>query len=297
MRRGAGRRIWHAMTRPRPPGITLPPPGVVLAVAAGAAALLVAERWRPARRRTQAEPRRTARNLALGALSMAVVSAIEDPVVKPLTHRARARRRGVVQRLPLPAAARDALAFLAMDYTIYLWHVLTHKIPALWRLHLVHHVDLDLDASTALRFHAADMLVSTPYRALQVAALGVSPRAFAAWRAFFFLSVLFHHSNLRLPARWERRVSLLLTTPLMHAIHHTADRDRTDSNWSSGLSLWDRLHGTFRLDAPPAGSPIGVPGYRDPSEVALRPSLTLPFVRQRDAWRPRAARDTERRPR
>lgn len=234
-----------------------------------------------------------ARNLALGVLSMAVVSAIEDPVVKPLTHRASARRRGLVQRLPLPSAARDALAFLAMDYTIYLWHVLTHKIPALWRLHLVHHVDLDLDASTALRFHAADMLVSTPYRALQVAALGVSPRAFAAWRAFFFLSVVFHHSNLRLPARWERRVSLLLTTPLMHAIHHTAARDRTDSNWSSGLSLWDRLHGTFRLDAPPAGSPIGVPGYREPSGIALRPSLTLPFVRQRDAWRPEAARGTQ----
>ena len=297
--------MWHAMARPhptermteRPTEIVSPPPGVILAVAAGAAAILVAERWRPSRRRTQAEPGRTWRNLALGALSMAVVSAVEDPVVKPLTHRAQRRRRGLLQRLPLPSAARDALAFLAMDYTIYLWHVLTHKVPALWRLHLVHHVDLDLDASTALRFHAADMLVSTPYRALQVAALGVSPRAFAAWRAFFFVSVLFHHSNLRLPPAWERRLSGVLTTPLMHAIHHTADRGRTDSNWSSGLSLWDRLHGTFRLDTPPDGARIGVPAYRDPAEIALRPSLTLPFVRQRDAWRPRAARDTGRRPR
>ncbi len=268
------------------PGRTATPSLAALAVGVAALAIFAAERWSPLRRRTQAEPARTVRNLVLGALSMAAVAAVESPVALPLARRAASQRRGLVQRLPLPAWARDGLAFLGMDYTIYLWHVLTHKVPALWRLHLVHHLDLDLDASTALRFHAVDMLVSTPYRAAQVALLGASPRAFRAWRRFFFLSILFHHSNLRLPPRLERLLACVLTTPRMHGIHHSAVHNETESNWSSGLSLWDHLHGTFRLDVPQSAIRIGVPAYRDPAEIRLRPSLKLPFVHQRDAWRP-----------
>ena len=249
------------------------------------AAILIGERRAPLRLRTQAEPGRIVRNLALGALSMAVIGAIEGPIVRPMAQRAAARRRGLAQWLPLPGWARDGAAVLAMDYTIYLWHVLTHKVPALWRLHLVHHVDLDMDATTALRFHAVDMLVSVPYRAAQVAVLGVSPRALRAWQGFFFLSVLFHHSNLRLPPAWERRLSRVLTTPGMHGIHHSTVRAETDSNWSSGLSLWDHLHRTFRSGVQAGKLQTGVPGYRDPAEIRLRPSLAMPFRPQRDAWR------------
>ena len=244
---------------------------------AAAAAILVGERRFPLRRQTQAEPSRIARNLVLGALSMAVVSIVEGPVVRPLARQAEARRRGIAQRLPAPSWLRDAAAFLAMDYTIYLWHILTHEVPALWRLHLVHHVDLDMDATTALRFHAADMLVSVPYRAAQVALLGVSPRALQGWQAFFFLSVLFHHSNLRLPPGLERRLSRVLTTPRMHGIHHSTVRGETDSNWSSGLSLWDHLHRTFRLDVPDRRVQVGVAGLprplRNPAAPLARHAL------------------------
>ena len=250
------------------------------------AALALAERRTRLRRPTQPEPARTIRNLVMGALSMAVVTAVEQPLSGRLADRMERRRRGLVQRLPLPRLGRDALAVLGMDYTIYLWHVLTHKVPALWRFHLVHHIDLDMDTSTALRFHAADMLVSLPWRLAQVGVLGTSRRALAAWQAFFFASVLFHHSNLRLPPRAERALARLFTTPRMHAIHHSAQRNHTDSNWSSGLSLWDHLHGTFRLDLPQDSIRIGVPAYRDPAETRLRPSLTLPFRRQRNAWGP-----------
>ncbi len=257
-----------------------------LLAAAATVATLLGERRAPLRRQTQREPRRILRNLALGAFSLATVVLAEGPVVRPLAARALWRRRGLAQRLPLPSWARDLTAFLLMDYTMYVWHVLTHKLPALWRLHLVHHVDLDLDASTALRFHAADMLVSVPWRAGQVALLGASPRALRSWQAFFFVSVLFHHSNWRLPVRLERLLALVLTTPRMHGIHHSAMRGETDSNWSSGLSLWDRLHRTFRLDVPQHRITIGVPGYREPDETGLRGSLRLPFTRQRDAWAP-----------
>lgn len=263
-----------------------------LAIGCAAVAIVVGERHRPRRQMGnqagQNQAARTAGNVALGLMSMAVVAAVEGPVVRRLADRAARQRRGLAQRLPWPGWAQDAVAVLGMDYTVYLWHVWTHKVPALWRLHVIHHMDMDLDASTALRFHALDMLVSMPYRAAQVAVLGVSPRALRAWQGFFFVSVLFHHSNLRLPPRLERMLAAVFTTPSMHGFHHAARRDQTDSNWSSGLSLWDRLHGTLRLDGPapgtPAGTPIGLPGYRDPSETRFWPSLRAPFKRQRDAW-------------
>lgn len=257
------------------------------AIAAGAVAILIAERRHPLRLRTQDEPRREIQNLVLGVSCALAVSLAETPVVERLAQRAERRRLGLVQRLPLPDWARDLAGVVAMDYTFFLWHVLTHKVPALWRLHLVHHVDLDLDATSAVRFHALDMVVSAPWRWAQVALIGLSPTGVRLWRAFFLLSILFHHSNLALPERWERRLARVLTTPRMHGIHHSAVHDQTDSNWSSGLSFWDRLHGTFRLDVPQSEITIGVPAYREPEEVAVGPALAMPFRRQRQDWRAR----------
>jgi sterol desaturase/sphingolipid hydroxylase (fatty acid hydroxylase superfamily) len=251
---------------------------------AAAALILIGERRGPLRERTQPAAGRIAGNLVLGGLALATVGLIEGPVVRPLSVRAERRRAGLVQRLHAPAWVRDMLAFLLMDYTVYLWHIGTHRIAFLWRFHLVHHVDLDMDASTALRFHAADMAISVPYRALQVVAIGVSPRALAAWQGFFFLSILFHHSNLRLPHALERRLARFITTPRMHGIHHSTVRAQTDSNWSSGLSVWDHLHRTFRLDVPQSAIAIGVPGYRDPDELTIVRSLAMPFGHERDAW-------------
>jgi sterol desaturase/sphingolipid hydroxylase (fatty acid hydroxylase superfamily) len=248
---------------------------------------------RPLRKATQSEPGRSLTNLALGALSMATVALIEAPLTKPLAERAERRRDGLVQILPLPAWTRDAAAVLLMDYTIYLWHVATHRVPLLWRFHLVHHVDLDLDSTTALRFHAADMAISAPYRAAQVALIGVSPRALQIWQGWFFLSILFHHSNLALPEWIERIMARFITTPRMHGIHHSAVRDETDSNWSSGLALWDHLHGTFRFDVRQAEITIGVPAYREPSETGIAASLAMPFAHERDAWSASDRKPTE----
>ena len=254
------------------------------ALAGAAIAILVAERSRPLRSRSQPEPRRTARNLVLGALSVTVVNLLEAPVATALARRAERSRSGLVQRLGLPAWARDPVAVAAMDYAIYLWHVATHRVPFLWRMHVVHHADIDMDASTALRFHAAEMLVSIPWRAAQVALIGPSERAFGLWQRLFFASVLFHHSNIRLPEGLERKLALLIATPRMHTIHHGTRRDETDSNWSSGLSIWDLVHRTFRLDVPAGRVTIGLPAYRREEDIRLEPSLRLPFVEQRDAW-------------
>lgn len=254
--------------------------GLIVTAGLAAAALLLAERRRPLRPRTQAEPRRTLRNATLGALSMAVIAKLQTPLAEPLARRVADRRLGLAQALPTPTL-RAVAAFVLLDYTIYVWHVLTHRAPILWRLHLVHHLDLDMDASTALRFHAVDMAVSIPWRLAQIRLVGAGPATLAVWQGFFLASVFFHHSNLAL-GRWDRRLAWLLTTPAMHDVHHRASRDATDSNWSSGLSLWDRLHGTLRWERPAVG--MGVAAYRGPAATGLRAALALPFVKQREAW-------------
>jgi len=255
------------------------------AVVAGTFALLLwLEGRRPLRRTVEPKGRSLARNLAMVALSSAAVALTERPAIGPLCGLIASRRWGLLQWASLPAALEVPLAVVLMDYTIYLWHVLTHRVPWLWRFHLVHHVDRDLDASTALRFHFAEIAISIPWRAAQVLVIGVSPLAFSVWQTALQVSVLFHHSNVRLPLALERRLVGILVTPRMHGIHHSTVRGETDANWSSGFTLWDRLHGTLRLDVPQAVVTIGVPAYRAPADVVLARILVLPLVRQRPSW-------------
>ena len=108
-----------------------------------------------------------------------------------------------------------------------------------------------------------------PYRAAQVAVLGVAPRPLSIWQTFLFLSILFHHSNLRLPLWLERRLGRIVVTPRMHGIHHSIIKEETNSNWSSGLTIWDHLHGTLRLDIPQDQIEIGVASYRREEQVTL----------------------------
>jgi sterol desaturase/sphingolipid hydroxylase (fatty acid hydroxylase superfamily) len=244
------------------------------------ATLVFAETRRPLRRPVEPKLSRDLRNLAVAALSAATLQALEKPVVEPLARAVERRRFGLLQWLRPPRWLEVPLAAALMDYTLYLWHVLTHRVPFLWRLHVVHHADLDLSATTALRFHGAEMAVSVPWRAAQVALLGVGPRALSVWQTLLFASILFHHSNLRLPPWLERRLVPFIVTPRMHGIHHSVVQAETDSNWSSGLTLWDRLHRTLRLDVPQDRVTIGVPAWRDPAAVTLPRLLAMPFARQ-----------------
>ena len=245
-------------------------------------ALAWAERRRALRAETDDKGTRAVRNLAVAGMTAVAVQMAERPLVAPLSRRAERRRAGLVYRLQrstgMSDGARDALAVLLMDYTLYVWHVLTHRVPLLYRFHQVHHSDLDLDASTALRFHFGEFVLGAPYRAAQVALIGVSPRALTAWQRLTSLSVLFHHSNVRLPVEVERIVALVVTTPRLHGIHHSIVRDEQDSNWSSGLTIWDRLHGTYRGNVPQDAIEIGVPEHRDPEDVTLPRVLAMPFA-------------------
>ena len=184
---------------------------------------------------------------------------------------------GIMQMLPLPSAARTAVALALMDYTLYLWHLLLHRSPALWRLHEPHHADLDLDASTAARFHFLEFVASIPWRAAQIVLIGVGPRTLALWQRLTLVEVFFHHSNVRLPFGLERWLARLVVTPRLHGIHHSVVRSERDSNFSSSLTLWDHLHGTVRTDVPQRRITIGLPNHRAPEP--LTHVLSMPFAR------------------
>ena len=252
---------------------------------AGAFGLLwLLERRRPLRREVAPGLQRNARNLAVAGIAAATLQVIERPIAQPLTALVERRRWGLLKRLGLPKWLEVTLAVVLMDYTLYLWHVLTHRVPFLWRFHMAHHVDLDLDVSTALRFHSGELALSTGWRAAQILLIGVSPDALSIWQVLTLLSVIFQHSNVRLSFALEHRLNRLVVTPRMHGIHHSIVREETNSNWSSGLTIWDWLHGTLRLNVPQEEIIIGLPAYRDPKDLGLLDVLALPFRGQRSTW-------------
>lgn len=254
--------------------------------------LWLLERRRPLRREVEPKLARTTRNLATAGLAALSLQLFERPVVDRLTSLVERRRFGLLKLFRLPRWLEVALALLLLDYTLYVWHVLMHRVPALWRFHLPHHVDLDLDVSTALRFHFGELAISTAWRAGQVVLIGVTPFALSVWQTAVLVSVLFHHSNVRLPAEVEEKLRLIFVTPRLHGIHHSMVEDEANSNWSSGLTVWDWLHGTLVVNVPQEKITIGVPAYRDPEDVNLRAILAMPFVEQRPAWLLSGARFT-----
>jgi sterol desaturase/sphingolipid hydroxylase (fatty acid hydroxylase superfamily) len=248
-----------------------------LAFGVAVGALFVVERLRPLRRATDPGAARVARNLAIGMLAAATTAVSDLPIVAPSQRFAERHGLGLLRWVPVPRVLRVLIGFLLLDYTLYLWHRLNHHVPALWRFHAVHHIDLDLDTTTGLRFHFGELALAAGFRAAQVLLLGVDRATLGAWQQTLLLSVVFHHSNAALPLDVERRLVDWIVTPRMHGIHHSARPDETNSNYSSLLSCWDRLHASFRLDPPQEAIMIGVDGYLDAESVTLEESLALPF--------------------
>ena len=211
----------------------------------------------------------------------ATVVICENPMVAPLAKRVKSQRLGLLGSLSLPNWLETAAAVVLMDYTLFLWHYLNHRTPLLWRFHLPHHVDLDMDASTAFRFHFGELALSTLWRAAQIRLIGTSLGALSLWQQLTSLSILFHHANLRLPERLDAALSLLIVTPRMHDVHHSRRHEERNSNWSSGLSIWDRLHGTFRSPRALLSQGVGVPPFDQPNQVTIGKVLTLPFTEAR----------------
>ncbi len=251
-------------------------------------ALALIERRFPLRRGRTSSLVRWTRNATLAALSIAIIAAFQSPALDAVARRLAEQGWSARSLHGSLRAAELVLGFLFLDYTLWIWHRLNHEVPFLWRFHLVHHVDRDLDASTGVRFHFGEIGLSIGFRALQLAFIGGDLELLGAWQSALFASILFHHSNVRLPARLDRSLAVLIVTPRMHGIHHSHVREETDSNWSSLLTIWDRLHGTLRLDVPQDDVTIGVPAWDDERDVSLARIVAMPFREQRADWTPRA---------
>lgn len=243
--------------------------------------LLVAERLCPLRLRVDRWLRRVLVNVAIAAPSFLVLRLLLIPIVVMVAAWGESHQVGLVRWLGLPPVVAGVVALLLLDYSMFLWHWLNHEVPFLWRFHHVHHTDLDLDVTTAFRFHFGEMLLSVAARSLQVLLAGASPTTALVYEILLEASTEFHHSNVRLPRGLERVLSWLIMTPRAHGIHHSVVTAETNSNYSNFLIVWDRLHRTIKLDVRQEDIVVGVPDYRDPRELNVVALLLMPFRRQR----------------
>jgi sterol desaturase/sphingolipid hydroxylase (fatty acid hydroxylase superfamily) len=189
------------------------------------------------------------------------------------------REWGLLNVLALPVWLATFVSIVLLDLAIYLQHVLFHAVPALWRLHRMHHADLEFDATTGVRFHPVEILLSAGIKLAVVAALGPPAAAVVLFELALNATSLFNHGNVRLAPRLDRVLRWMVVTPEMHRVHHSAAPRETNSNFGFNLPWWDRLFGTYRAEpaAGHEGMTIGIEQFRDPAELSFGRMLTQPF--------------------
>jgi len=193
---------------------------------------------------------------------------------------------GLLNYYELPYPLAFAIAFIILDFMIYIQHVLTHALPFLWRLHIVHHTDLDLDVTSALRFHPIEIVVSMLYKMALVAAIGPDPWVVVVFEIVLNMWAQFQHASIHFPEKLDRLIRLFVISPDMHRIHHSIETKETNSNFGFFLSIWDRICGTYRRDPalPHTEFPIGLTEYRKAEELTLTSLLIMPAVPKLGAY-------------
>lgn len=256
-----------------------------LRLAAFAAVFAVMAFWEllaPRRARTLGRLQRWPANLSTVVLNTFIVRMLFPAAAVGVALAVESRGWGLLTLAGLPGWAAVATGVVLLDLAIYLQHVLFHAVPALWRLHRMHHADLDIDVTTGARFHPVEILLSLAIKFAVIAALGVPPVAVVVFEILLNATSMFNHSNVRIPSSLDRILRILVVTPDMHRVHHSIERDETDSNFGFNLSVWDRLFRTYRAQ-PRAGHEamtIGVAEFRTTAECSsLFGMLAIPFRR------------------
>ncbi len=248
------------------------------------ALLFALERMRPLRRLTRPGWRRVGLNAVVVTLALGIASVTVAPIMTHTLDWTGDAGFGLLHLAGLPVPLSFTAGLLLLDLSFYWWHRLNHAWPLLWRFHNVHHIDPDLDCTTAFRFHAGEIAYSTVFRAMQIGLIGPSALTLVVYEILFLSGTVFHHSNVRLPVSLERVLNLVFVTPRMHGVHHSVIRDETNSNYSVVFRWWDTLHCTLRLNVPQKDIDIGVAGYTHPDENSFVSVLALPFRQQHDYW-------------
>ena len=254
-----------------------------LRLAAFVAVFAAMAAWEVAAPRRQRLIPRTSRwpaNLAVVALDTIVVRLLLPTAVVGFAVWIQARGWGLFNPLhPAPWLA-VVVGLLVLDFAIYAQHRLFHAVPVLWRVHRMHHADLDIDVTTGARFHPFEIVLSLLIKCAIIAVAGIPPVAVFVFEVMLNASSMFNHSNVRIAATADNLLRRLVVTPDMHRVHHSIDPDETHRNFGFNLSIWDRLLGTYR-EAPRAGHEgivIGIPDFREPSTCSrLAGMLSIPF--------------------
>ncbi len=243
-------------------------------------AMAIWEAIYPRRKLTVRKGPRWGSNLGLAVLNMALARLILPVTAVGAALVAESRQWGLLHLVTWPIWVETALAIAALDLAIYFQHFVFHAVPVLWRLHQVHHVDLDFDVSTGVRFHTFEILLSAVFKLALVFAIGPTATAVIAFEVLLNATAMFNHSNVQMPVWLDSRLRWLLVTPDMHRVHHSVDRRETNSNFGFSVPWWDYLMGTYRAQ-PAAGHEqmsIGVPYLRNELQVDRLPAmLMLPF--------------------
>jgi len=223
---------------------------------------------------------RWANNLGLTVLNTIILRAVYPAAAVGVAAFAAANGWGVLNHFQVPTGLAVPLAVVTLDFLIWLQHVMFHAVPALWRLHRVHHADLDYDLTTGSRFHPIEMVLSMALKIAAVSLLGPPVVAVVLFEVLLSAGAMFNHGNIRLPASLDRALRWFIVTPDMHRVHHSVEDDETNSNFGFNLSVWDRLMGTYRAEprAGQLGMTIGIRDQTAPADVVhALGMLVMPF--------------------
>src|SRR5579863_10461641 len=242
-------------------------------------AMLAWEAAAQRRRRAVSRWRRWPSNLGVVALNTVILRLTIPVAAVGVAALGEQRGWGLLNNLALPQWVKIVASILLLDLAIYLQHIMFHAVPALWRLHRMHHTDLDFDVTTGARFHPLEIVISMAIKMAAVAALGAPPAAVLVFEVVLNATSMFNHGNVGLPLAADRQLRLLLVTPDMHRVHHSVVRAETNSNFGFNLSWWDRLLGTYRAEPAQGhlGMTIGLEQFRDPRELRLDRMLLQPW--------------------
>jgi sterol desaturase/sphingolipid hydroxylase (fatty acid hydroxylase superfamily) len=234
----------------------------------------------PRRPLTTSKKMRWLNNLGITFLNPLVVRMIFPVLAVNMALRAQERDWGLLNNFDLPHWLDIVVGVIVLDLVIYLQHVMFHAIPILWRLHMVHHADLDYDLTTGLRFHPVEIVLSMILKITIIVAIGLPVASVLAFEIILTGMVMFNHGNIKLPISVDRFLRLFVVTPDMHRVHHSVIIHETNSNYGFNLSIWDRFFGTY-LAKPSKGHQdmiIGLSQFRDHRRLTLPWLLILPFI-------------------
>jgi sterol desaturase/sphingolipid hydroxylase (fatty acid hydroxylase superfamily) len=243
------------------------------------AAMALWEVFAPRRPQTIGRVLRWPNNLGVVVVDTIIVRLLFPTAAVGVALLGEERGWGLLNNVALPAWSEVLIAVVVLDLVIYLQHVLFHAVPALWRLHRMHHADLEFDVTTGVRFHPVEIVISMVIKIGAVAALGAPALGVLAFEVLLNATSMFNHGNVRLPRALDRVLRWIVVTPEMHRVHHSIERRETDSNFGFNLPWWDRLFGTYRAE-PEAGHEkmiIGIPLFRDAKELRLDRMLLQPL--------------------